>query len=223
MLNERGERKTDKGSEVLHRICVSIWSKREWPEDWVRSLFVPIPNKGNTMEYGNNRTISLIVHASKVILKIISNRLKNKLELEVSIQQAGFQKSRGTRDQLFNLKQIIEKQREYNQDFYICFIDYIKAFDKGRHKDLWRIMTKMGFPHHWIELIRSLYEQQQAAVKTSPGITEWFEIGQGARQGYILSPYLFNIFSEMIMREALKDFEGSIKIGGRIVRRLEEQ
>ena len=96
--------KTDKGSEVLRRICVSIWNKREWPEDWVRSLFVPLPIKGDTMECGNNRTISLIVHASKVILRIISNRLKNKLEQEVSIQQAGFQKYRGTRDQLFNLR-----------------------------------------------------------------------------------------------------------------------
>lgn len=138
--------KTDKGNEVLHRICVSIWNNKEWPEDWVKSLLLPLPKKGDTMECGNNRTISLIVHASKVILKIISNRIRNKMEQEVSIQQAGFRKNRGTRDQLFNLKQIIEAHREYNQELYICFIDYIKAFDKVRHKDLWKIMTKMGFP-----------------------------------------------------------------------------
>ena len=78
-------------------------------------------------------------------------------------------------------------------------------------------MTTMGFPHHLIELFRSLYQQQQAAVKTSAGITEWFEIEQGVRQGCILSPYFFNVFSEMIVREALEGFEGSIKIGGRMV------
>ena len=142
------------------------------------------------------------------------------MEQEVSVEQAGFRRNRGTRDQLFNLKQIIEKQREHNKDLYICFIDYVKAFDRVIHQELWSTLIRLGFPPHLVHLLRMLYENQQASVKTSAGLTEWFDIGQGVRQGCILSPSLFNIYTEAMMREALEGFEGTVKMGGRPITNL---
>ena len=115
---------------------------------------------------------------------------------------------------------IIEKNREQTKNVYLCFIDYRKAFDTVVHEILWHEMKKMGFPTHIIMLIKNLYEQQQAAVRTAYGLSEWFSIGQGVRQGCILSPHLFNIYAEAIVREALDNFEGSITIGGRTVNNL---
>ena len=200
----------------MHQLCVAIWEKKEWPEDWVKSIFVILPKKGDAMQCANNRTVALISHASKIILKIIAGRMKNRLDREISTAQAGFRPGRGTRDQIHNLKMIMEKRREWGRRLYIVFIDYSKAFDTIRHERLWQGMCDMGFPSHIIELLRKLYIDQLAAVRTGYGMTEWFEIGKGVRQGCILSPPLFNIYSELIMREALDNFTGTVAIGGKI-------
>ena len=106
--------------------------------------------------------------------------------------QAGFRKGRGTRDQIANIHWIIEKAREFQKDVYFCFIDYAKAFDCVYHNKLWKIQ-EMGIPEHLICLLRNLYAGQEVTVRTGHGITDWFQIRKGVRQGCILSPCLFNL------------------------------
>jgi hypothetical protein len=204
----------DEGVDILWRLCRLIWEKEEWPKDWCRAVFVPLPKKGNLKECSNHRTISLITHASKVMLKIIINRMKTKYDLEMAEEQAGFVDGKGTREQIVNIRNIIEKCREHNVPLYMCFIDYAKAFDCVCHEQLWQDMQDMGFPEHLVNLIRKLYENQESAVRTDDGNTDWFEIGRGVRQGCVMSPSLYNIYSEVIMREVLEDHDGGITIGG---------
>ena len=206
--------------EFFHVLCKKIWKDRKWPEDWITSVFVPIPKKGDVLECSNNRTISLISHCSKILLKVIAGRLKGKLDEEIADEQCGFRANKGTRDQILNLKLIMEKHRERCHNLYMCFIDYRKAFDTVDHETLWKALFEMGFPTHIIHLIKDLYDNQKAVVRTTYGMTDFFNIGQGVRQGCILSPHLFNVYSEKIMREALDGFKGSIKVGGRTVSNL---
>ena len=114
--------------KVLHSICQQIWKTQQWPQDWKRSLCMPIPKKSNAKECSNYCIIALISHASKVMLKILQARLQHYVNCELSDVQAGFRKGRGTRDQIANICWIIEKAREVQKNIYFCFIDYAKAF-----------------------------------------------------------------------------------------------
>ena len=111
-------------------------------------------------------------------------------------------KGRGTRDQIANIHWINKKAREFQKNIYFCFIDYAKAFDCVDHNKLWNVLKEMGIPDHLTCLLRNLYAGQEAAVRTGRGTTDWFPIGKGVRQGYILSPCLFNFYAEYIMRNA---------------------
>ena len=123
--------------KVLHSICQQIWKTQQWPQDWKRSLFIPIPKKGNAKESSNYCTIALISHASKVMLKILQARLQQYVNYELPDVQAGLRKGRGTRDQIVNICWIMEKAREFQKNIYFCFIDYAKAFDCVDHHKLW--------------------------------------------------------------------------------------
>ena len=118
----------DDAVKVLHSICQQIWKTQQWPQDWKRSVFIPIPKKGNAKECSTYRTIALISHASKVMLKILQARLQQYVNHELPDVQAGFRKGRGTRDQIDNIHWIIEKAKEFQKNIYFCFIDYAKAF-----------------------------------------------------------------------------------------------
>ena len=118
--------------KVLHSICQQIWKIWQWPQNWKRSAFLPNPKKDNSKECLNYHTITLISHASKVMLKILQARLQQYMDYmnrELPDVQAGFKKGRGTRDQIINIHWIIEKAREFQENIYFCFIDYSKAFD----------------------------------------------------------------------------------------------
>ena len=116
---------------VLHSICQQIWKTQQWPQEGKRSAFIPIPKRGNTKECSNYCTITLISHASKVMLKILQASLQQYVNHELPDIQAGFRKGRGTRDQIANICWIIRKAREFQKYIYFCFIDYAKAFDCG--------------------------------------------------------------------------------------------
>ena len=116
--------------------------------------------------------------------------------------QAGFRKGRGTRDQIANIRWIMEKAREFQKNTYFCFIDYAKAFDCVDHSKLWKILKEIEIPDHPTCLMRNLYADQEATVRTGHGTTDWFQIGKGVRQGCIVSPCLFNFYAEYIMRNA---------------------
>jgi len=187
---------------VHYTICQQIWKTQQWPQDWKRWVFISVPNKGNAKECSKYRTIELISHASKVILKILQARLQQYMNCELPDVQAGFRKSRGTRDQITNIRWIIEKAREFQKNIYFCFIDYPKAFDCVDHNKLWEILKEMGIPDHPTCILRNLYAGQEATVRTGHRTTDWFQIGKGVRQGCILSPCLFNLYAEYIMRNA---------------------
>ena len=116
--------------------------------------------------------------------------------------QASFRKGRGTRDQIANIRWITEKAREFQKNIYFCFIDYAKAFDCVDHNKLWKILKEMGMPDHLTCLLRNLYAAQEATVRSGYGTTDWFQIGKGVCQGCLLSPCLFNLYAEYIMRNA---------------------
>ena len=130
--------------------------------------------------------------------------------------QAGFRKGRGRTNQIVNISWIIEKAREFQENIYVCFIDYAKAFDCVDHNKLWNILQEMGILDHLTCLLRNLCASQEATVRTGHGTTDWFQIGKGVCQGYILSPCLFNLYAEYIMRNAgLDGAQAGIKITGR--------
>ena len=126
----------DGAVKVLHSICQQIWKTQQWPQDWKRSLFIPIPKKGNAKECCNYHTIALISHASKVMLKILQARHQQYVHHEIPDVQAGFRKGRGTRDQMVNILWIIKKAREFQKNIYFCFIAYAEAFDCVDHNKL---------------------------------------------------------------------------------------
>ena len=138
--------------------------------------------------------------------------------------QAGFRKGRGTRDQIANIRWIMEKAREFQKNIYCCFINYAKAFDYVDHNKLWKILKEMGIPDHLTCLLRNLYAGQEATVRTPHGTTDWFQIGKRVCQGCILSLCLFNLYAEYIMRNTgLEEAQAGIKIAGRNINNLSMQ
>ena len=148
----------DDAVKVLHSICQQIWKTQQWPQDWKRSVFIPIPKKGNTKECSNYCTIALISQASKVMLKILQARLQQYVNHELPDVQAAFQKHRRTRDQIANILWIMEKAREFQKNIYFCLIDYAIAFDSVDHNKLWKIFLVMGIPDHLTCLLRNLLQ-----------------------------------------------------------------
>ena len=146
----------DDAVKVLHSICQQIWKTQQWPQDGKRSVFIPIPKKGNAKECSNYHTIALIPHASKVMLKIRQARIQQYINHELPDVQAGFRKGRGTRDQIANIRWIIEKAREFQKN---C-VD---------HNKLWKILKEIGIPDHLTCLLRNLYAGQEATVRTGHG------------------------------------------------------
>ena len=207
--------------KVLYSICQQFWKTQQWPQDWKRSVFIPIPKKGNAKECSNYRTIALVSHSSKVMFKILQARLQQYVNCELPDVHTGFRKGRGTRDQIVNIRWIMEKAREFQKNIYFCFIDYAKAFDCVDHNKLWKILQEMGIPDHLTCLLSNLYAGQEAIVRTEHGTTDWFQIGKGVRQGCILSPCLFNFYAEYIMRNAgLEETQAGIKIARRNINNL---
>ena len=167
----------DDAVKVLHSICQQIWKTQQWPQDWKRSVFIPIPKKGNAKECSNYCTIALISHDSKVKLKILQARLQQYMNHELPDVQAGFRKSRGTRDQIVNIHWIIEKAREFQKNIYLCFFDCAKAFECVDHNKLWKILQEMGISDHLTCHMRNLYVGQGATVRSGHGTTDRFHIG----------------------------------------------
>ena len=153
------------------------------------------------------------------MLKILQARLQQYMNHELPDVQVGFRKGRGTRDQIANIHWIIKKAREFQKNIYFFFIDYAKAFDCVEHNKLLKIIQELGIPDHLTYLLRNLYASQE--VRTGHRTTDWFQIEKGVRQGCVLSPCLFNLFADYIMRNAgLDEAQAGIKIAGRNINNL---
>ena len=149
----------DDAVRVLHSICQQIWKTQQWSQDQKRSVFIPIPKKGNAKEHSNYHTIA---HARKVMLKILQARLQQYMNCElrdVRLKTSfGFRKGKGTRDQTASIRWIIGKASEFQKIIYFCFIDYAKAFNCVDHNKLWKIPKEMGIPDHLTCLLRNLLQ-----------------------------------------------------------------
>ena len=171
---------------MLHSICQQTWKTQQWPQNCKRSVFIPIPKKGNAKQCSNYHPITLIPHTSKVMLKIL--RI-----CELPDVEAGFRKGRGTSAAYRKSKGVLKTTAS------------ALLTTPKHHNKLWKILKEMGVADHLTCLLRNLYAGHKATVKTEHGTTDWFQIGKGVHQGCILSPGLFNLYVEYIMQNGWLD------------------
>ena len=181
-------------------------------------LIIVLPKKRNLQLCQNYQTISLISHASKVMLRIILNRPQ--AEGIIAKEQARFRKGRSTIEQIFNLHSLCEKHFQHQTELYYVFIDYKKAFNRVWHDTLWATMKKYNMGQKLISSIQQIYTRATSAVLAQGTAGEWFHTPIGVHQGCLLSPTLFNIRLEWIMNEALENHTGTVSIGGRNITNL---
>lgn len=201
--------------DVLTALCQKIWEQKKWPTEWTQSLIIPLPKKGNLRQCQNYRTISLISHPSKIMLRILLNRLKTKAEEILAEEQAGFRAGRSTVEQIFNSRVLIEKHLQHQRDLFHNFIDFKKAFDRVWHDGLWHVLRGFNIEEGLVQTMQALYAHSSSAVLLNNKIGDFFQTTVGVRQGCLLSPILFNLYLERIMIDTLHDHHTSISIGGR--------
>lgn len=206
------------GIGKLTELCNVIYKSGNIPQELMNSIFIALPKKPRAMDCSQYRTISLTSHVMKVLLKIILNRNRNKIETEINEVQSGFRQKVGTREGVFNLRIILEKYLEYNRDVFICFIDFEKAFDRVKHEKMIECLNNIRIDGEDLRIISNINWKQRAVVKTEKGFTDEIEIKRGVRQGCVMSPSQFNLYTENIFREN-HDITG-IGIGGKNINNL---
>ncbi|KAI5754908.1 hypothetical protein M8J77_012531 [Diaphorina citri] len=197
----------EQGKEILKDLFDEIYKTGKFPEEWLHSIFVTLPKKTHPKSCKDYRTISLMCHALKLFLKIIQQRTFAKIEENIGSTQFGFRNGMGTREALFCLQILVQRCRDLSKDVFICFIDFEKAFDKIHHVKLIEVLKKINIDDTDIRIIKNLYWQQSASVRVEGQITEPISIKRGVRQGCVLSPQLFNIYSEYIFKESIEEQE----------------
>ena len=202
------------GLSLLTSLFNAIYASGEIPSDWLRSTFIPLPKKSNSSQCDDYRMISLMSHVLKIFLRIIHTRIYKKCESQMGQSQFGFRNGVGTREALFSLNVLVQRCRDMNVDVYACFVDYTKAFDCVRHEKMIEILRATGVDTNDLRIISKLYWNQIADVRTEQGTSETTAIRKGVRQGCVLSPLLFNIYSESIVREVLAEEDSGIMING---------
>ena len=163
----------DSAVKELHSIGHNMWKTQQWPKDWKRSVFIPIPKKVNAKECANYHTVALISHASKVMLKILQPRLQQYMNQELPDVQAGFRNCRGTRDQIANIHWNIKKAKEFQKNIDFCFIDYAKAFDCVDHTDCGKFLKRWGYqttlPASWEICVQVKKQQLELDMEQQTG------------------------------------------------------
>ena len=187
---------------AIHKLYNNIYSKGVIPGDMNESVFIRLPKKPGTIKCTEHRTLSLMSHMLKILLRIILKRIRAKIEREINETQSGFISGKGTREGIFNLRMISEKYIEMNKDVYMCFIDYEKAFDRVNHEKMIQCMQSIGIDKSDVRIISNLYWTQKAYIRLENDISNEIQIKRGVRQGCVLSPALFNLYTEMIFRSA---------------------
>ena len=207
MIQRLDELDVDTITKLINDIC----DTGEIPEDLTKSIFIALPKKPAITECKLHRIISLMSHATKILLKILMMQMKNKIKPEIVDEQYGFTANKSTRNAIFILRTIIERTIEVKHNIYLCFLDYTKEFEKVKHDLLFQILEKFDIDGKDLRLLQNLYWDQKATMKVNNDIGEYINIKKGVRQGCVLSPDLFNIYGETILRN-LEDMKG-VKVG----------
>ena len=200
------------GIGKITELCSLIYKTGNIPQELMNSIFIALPKKPKAMDCSQYRTISLTSRVMKVLLKVILNRNRNKMEAEINETRSGFRPKVGTREGIFNLRFILEKYLECNRDVFICFIGFEKAFDRVKHEKMIECLSNIGIDGEDLRIVGNLNWKQRAVVKTEKGLSDEIEIKGGVRQGCVMSPCQFNFYTKNIFRKD-DDVEG-ICIGG---------
>jgi len=204
----------DVSVHMLHSLSNRVFEDQCCPEDWGKAVIVPIYKKNDKTVCENYRGISLLSTPGKVFTGMLQERLKKHVEAIVAEEQAGFRAGRSTVDQIFTVRQLAEKFCESNRTLYNNFIDYKQAFDSVWQTGLWQVMRHYGIPERLVRLLENLYSKCTSAVRVDGELTDWFNVIVGVRQGCNLSPYLFLLLLEAVLKLALKDFDSGANVYG---------
>ena len=192
----------------LLNIC---WQTTNVPDEWRKGMIVKIPKKGNIAECNNWRGITLLSIPGKIFCIVLLNRIKDAANKALREEQGGFRNGRSCNEQIFTIRNIIEQSIEFQRPLLINFIDFKKAFDSIHRESLWKTARTYGIPEPFINIFRNIYLNSSCCVKTDIGNTEFFDIVTGVRQGCTLSPFLFLLAIDFVMREAMNDPDLGIK------------
>ena len=196
------------GVEKLHNLLRLVWESEICPEEWKRGTIIKLPKKGNLAECGNWRGITLLSVPGKVMAMIILDRIYETLDEKMREGQSGFRRGRSCADQIFVLRNIIEQSVEWRKEVVINFIDFKKAFDSLHRPSMWNILRSYGLPIKIINVIKLLYEGSTSCVRVGGRNTESFEMTSGVKQGDVLSPVLFIVVVDWIMRRVVEEEDG---------------
>ena len=169
------------GVDAITNLVNKTYDTGEIPKDLTKSIFIAIPKKSGTTECKLHRTISLMSHVTKILLKILMMRMRNKIKSEIAEEQYKFMTDKSTRNAIFVFRMLIERTIEVKHDIYLCFLDYKKAFDKVKHDNLFQILEKFDMGGKNLRLVRNLYWEQKAAMKVNNDISEYINIKRGVR------------------------------------------
>jgi len=196
---------------VLCPLFHKVWDREEIPEDWSKGLIVKVPKKGDLTVCDSWRGITLLPIPSKVFCRVILNRMAVSLDKKLREEQAGFRRGRGCIDQIFALRNIVEQCLEWNAPLFINFVDFKKAFDSVHRESLWAVMRHYGVPQKVVSLIALFYERFECGVIVGHSISDFFGIKTGVRQGCILSPLLFLVLIDYVMRITNDGLSGGVR------------
>jgi len=198
-------------TEKIHELMNLIWKTEKIPKSWTRGLIIKIPKAGNLKDCKNWRGITLLPVVSKVMGRILINRIRDAVDSSLREEQAGFRQGRNTIEQIFILRNILEQTAEWQATLYINFVDFEKAFDSVHRDSLWEIMRRYGIPEKIINLVKALYNDFQCSVVDNNETTESFSIKTGVKQGCNMSGFLFLLVVDFIMRRTVKNGENGIR------------
>jgi len=197
----------------MHKICDLAWKEGRVPSDWTKAIIVPVyKGKGSRNECGNYRGISLLSIAGKVYGKIVTERVQQITECRISEEQGGFRKGRGCVDQIFSLRMTVEKMLTKGKKVYAAFMDLEKAYDRIDWTALWDVLKVYGVGGKLLNGIKAFYKDANACVRVNGEMSDSFRIQMGVRQGCVMSPWLFNLYMDGVIRE-MKAKVGGVGIG----------